>query len=349
MKIAVAMSGGVDSSVTAVILQRRGHDIIGVTMRHYNYAGYGFSKDESIEADIKDAAKVCNKLGIPHHVIDTSKEFKKIIEENFISEYSKGRTPNPCTLCNPTIKWGSFLDKVLELGVKKFATGHYVNLRYEKGTYNIYKASDFNKDQSYMLWALNQKQLSKTLFPLANHSKSEVRKIALQMKLPVHEKDESQEICFIKGHYEDYLKNHLKLKRGKVVLPNGKEIGEHRGLPLYTIGQRKGLNTPWHSPLYVLQLDLKTNNVVVTDNPDDLLSRTFSVEELNWLSDNLPDKIDDLSVQIRYNSKPFPVEKVIEQDKIIKVILKNPARAITPGQSAVFYKQDLLLGGGIIR
>ncbi len=348
MKIAIAMSGGVDSSVTAVILQKKGHEVVGLTMRHYNYVDYGFSKDEGIEADIKDARKVCNKLGIPHHVIDTSKDFKKIIEENFISEYTKGRTPNPCTLCNPTIKWGSFLDKALELGVEKFATGHYVDLRYEKGTYNIYKASDFNKDQSYMLWALNQKQLSKTLFPIASYSKSEIRKIALEMELPVHEKDESQEICFIKGHYEDYLKEHLKLTRGKVVLPNGKEIGEHRGLPLYTIGQRKGLNTPWRCPLYVLKLDKEKNQVIVTENPDDLLKDSFTIEKVNWISGSQPDKTDNLTVQIRYNSQPVAVQSITLKNKDIIVKLKSPTRAITPGQSAVFYSGNQLLGGGII-
>ncbi|MCK4695552.1 MAG: tRNA 2-thiouridine(34) synthase MnmA, partial [Candidatus Cloacimonetes bacterium] len=337
MKVAVAMSGGVDSSVTAVILQRKDHDIIGVTMRHYNYSEHGFSKDESIETDIKDAVQVCEKLGILHSVIDTSKDFKKIVEENFTSEYSKGRTPNPCTLCNPTIKWGSLLDKVLELGVEKFATGHYVDLRYEKGTYNIYKASDVNKDQSYMLWALNQKQLSKTLFPIAKYLKSDVRKIALEMELPVHEKDESQEICFIKGHYEDYLKNHLKLTRGKVVLSNGKEIGEHRGLPLYTIGQRKGLNTPWRCPLYVLKLDVEKNQVVVTENPDDLLKDSFYIEKVNWISGSQPDKTDNLTVQIRYNSQPVAIQSITLKNIEIMVKLKSPTRAITPGQSAVFY------------
>ena len=345
MKIAVAMSGGVDSSVAAAILQKEKHNIIGVTMCHYDFADYGFSKDEGIEADIKDAAKVCEKLGIFHRVVDTSNDFKKIVEENFISEYSKGRTPNPCTLCNPTIKWGIFLEEVLKLGMEKIATGHYVKLSEEEKAFHIYKADDKNKDQSYMLWGLNQQQLSKTQFPLADYSKSEVRKIAKEMKLPVHEKSESQEICFIKGHYEYYLRQHLELIPGNIVLASGKIIGRHRGLPLYTIGQRKGLNTPWKAPLYVLKLDTKKNELVVTDNPDDLLCSRFQINKVNWI-DKEPET--DISVQIRYNSKPVPVKKLECKKDTIQVNLVNPVRAITPGQSAVFYRGEQLLGGGVI-
>ncbi len=345
MKIAVAMSGGVDSSVAAAILQKEGHNIIGVTMKHFENARYRFSKNEGIEQAIADAAKVCEKLGIFHHVIDTSNDFKKIVEQNFISEYSKGRTPNPCTLCNPTIKWGVFLEEVLKLGVEKIATGHYVKLIKEDKTFHIYKAIDENKDQSYMLWALHQHQLAKTLFPIAEFSKKQVRAIAKEMKLPVHEKSESQEICFIKGHYEDYLKKHLKLKPGNITLPNGDIIGRHRGLPLYTIGQRKGLNTPWKVPLYVMKLDIKTNELVVTDNPDNLLCSRFQINKVNWIDKETE---TDISVQIRYNSKSVPVKKLKILGDILEVHLQNPVRAITPGQSAVFYRGDQLLGGGVI-
>ena len=345
MKIAVAMSGGVDSSVAAAILQKEGNDVIGVTMRHYDSVAYGFSEAEGINAAIKDAKEVCKKLGIAHHVIDTSEVFKKIVEENFISEYSRGRTPNPCILCNPTIKWGVFLEEILKLGVEIFATGHYVKLIEEEKAFHIYKASDENKDQSYMLWRLTQQQLSKTLFPLADFSKSEVRKIATEMKLHVHEKSESQEICFIKSHYEDFLKDHLELSPGKIVLPDGKIIGIHRGLPLYTIGQRKGLNTPWRCPLYVLKLDVEKKELIVTDNPDDLLCDRFTIKNINWIN---KEPSADISVQIRYNSKPVPVKKLEYKKNTIQVNLVNPVRAITPGQSVVFYLEDQLLGGGII-
>ena len=348
MKIAVAMSGGVDSSVAAAILIKEGYDVFGVTMRHYNSVEYGFDESEGIEAAILDAEKVCIRLNITHHIIDVSEDFKKIIEKNFIHEYSIGRTPNPCTLCNPAIKWGSLLKKVEKLDAEKIATGHYIEKRFENGIYNLYKASDESKDQSYMLWRLDQNQLSKTLFPITKLSKQNVRKIANEMKLPVHGKEESQEICFIKGHYEEYLKNHISLNRGDITLPDGKIIGTHRGLPLYTIGQRKGLNTPWSSPLYVLKLDIVNNRLIVTDNPDELFSIDFRIQNINWISGKIPENLSNLSVQIRYNSKPEPVEKLQFKDNEITIQLLKPARAITPGQSAVFYKGNLLLGGGII-
>jgi len=348
MKIAVAMSGGVDSSVAAALLLKQGHDVLGVTMHHFENSKFGFSKNEGIDAAISDAKKVCKKLNISHYTIELSESFEKIVIQNFISEYSKGRTPNPCTLCNPTIKWGEFLKKTMELGVDKIATGHYISLKRETVIYRIFKAKDKSRDQSYMLWGLDQEQLSITLFPLSEFTKFEVRKIAEYMKLPVHDKEDSQENCFIKGHYEDFLKKQLELKTGDIVLENGEIIGKHKGVPLYTIGQRKGLNTPWHSALFVRKLDAKNNRVIVTDNPEDLLSDNFSVNNVNWISGKFPENFSNLSVQVRYNSKPFPIEDVQINKENIQIKLKTPIRAITPGQSAVFYQDDQLLGGGII-
>lgn len=241
------------------------------------------------------------------------------------------------------------MEEVLKLGVEKIATGHYVKLIEEKKAFNIYKATDENKDQSYMLWGLNQKQLSQTLFPVGNLSKDEVRKTALKMKLPVHDKKESQEVCFIKSHYEDFLKDHLKLSPGKIVLPDGKFIGKHRGLPLYTIGQRKGLNTPWKCPLYVMKLDVKNNKLVVTEDPDDLLADTFTLEDVNWIAGIKPEDISGISIQIRYNSRPVSVKNIQEKGKLLLIELENSTRAITPGQSGVFYKDNQLLGGGVIK
>jgi len=347
MKIAVAMSGGVDSSVAAAILQKQGHEVIGVTMRHFDNTRYGFNDSEGISQAITDAAKVCEKLHISHHVIDTSKEFYRIVETNFIEEYKKGSTPNPCTLCNPTIKWGVFHDRVMELGVEKIATGHYVKLIEANGTFQLHKAEDDNKDQSYYLWALNQKQLSFSLFPISHLTKTQVRKLAKEEQMPVHEKTDSQEICFIKDHYETYLEKHLEFTPGNIVLPNGKVIGKHRGLPLYTIGQRKGLNTPWTSALFVLKLDVDKNELVVTDNPDDLLVSEFHLRKVNWI-DKIPAGDDYISVQVRYNSKPVSVQKLEYLEGGLKVILEKAVRAITPGQSAVFYEGSHLLGGGVI-
>jgi len=348
MKVAVAMSGGVDSSVAAAILLKEGHEVSGVTMRHFDNAEFGFGENEGSELAIQDAKQVCRQLDIKHYVIDVTEEFKSIVVTDFIKEYVKGRTPNPCTLCNPTIKWGVFLNKVLKLGVQKIATGHYVKMRYESKIYCVFKSEDEDRDQSYMLWRLNQQQLSQTLFPIANYKKKKIRKIANKLELPVHDKEDSQEICFIKGHYEDFLKEHIEFKSGKIIHVDGKIIGKHRGLPLYTIGQRKGLNTPWHSALYVLKLDVKNNIVVVTDNPDDLLCDRFSINQINWISESFPEDIKNLSVQIRYNSKPVSIKKIISGYEHLTIELKKPVRAITPGQSAVFYKGDQLLGGGII-
>ncbi len=347
MKIAVAMSGGVDSSVAAALLVKEGHEVIGATMRHFDNERYDFAENEGINQAIVDAAKVCEKLGIEHHVLNIKDDFHNIVEQNFIDEYRNGRTPNPCTLCNPTIKWGVFHEQVLRLGAEKVATGHYVKLVEIDGHFQIHTAADAKKDQSYYLWALNQKQLSTTLFPISHLTKPEVRKIAAEFELPVHEKTDSQEICFIKDHYKDYLQKHIDFTSGNIVLSDGKIIGKHRGLPLYTIGQRKGLNTPWISPLFVVKLDVKRNELIVTDNPDDLLVSSFNINKVNWI-DIVPDEIDNISVQIRYNSHPVPIKKLVRKEDNLEIVLKNPVRAVTPGQSAVFYLEDMLLGGGVI-
>lgn len=348
MKIAIAMSGGVDSSVAAVLLQEAGHDVFGITMKQFDDEAYGFSPGEGIGAAITDARKVADALKIPHFVVDVQDAFRKTVEEDFIAEYQRGRTPNPCTLCNPTIKWGAMLQKAQELGAEKMATGHYIRLVQDVGVYHILSADDAAKDQSYMLWQLSQEQLSHTLFPIASLQKAQVRRIAEQHALPIHDKRDSQEICFIPGHYEEYLRKHISLTPGEIVLKGGDVIGTHRGLPLYTIGQRKGLNRPWRAPLYVYKLDVKYNRLVVTDDPDDLLQSIFAVEKLKWIA-GAPPEAEELLVQTRYNSAPVEVASIHIKKQLLVVTLKNPTRAITPGQSAVFYHDRELLGGGIIR
>jgi len=349
MKIAVAMSGGVDSSVAAALLLQEGHEVFGLTMRQYDAKKSGYGENEGIEADIKDAKAVCDTLGIEHFVVDLKDDFKAIVEKNFIEEYSSGRTPNPCVICNPTIKFGKFMEAAFKLGADKIATGHYIQIKEENQQFKIYIPQDASKDQTYMIWKLNQFQLSKTLFPVSKYHKPEIRKIAEKLELPIHSKTDSQEICFIKDHYEDFLKDHIIFTPGEITLPDGKIIGKHRGLALYTIGQRKGLNTPWRCPLFVLKLDVKSNILVVTENPDDLLENVFELEDVNWIAGEKPEELSGISVQIRYNSSPVSVKNIQEKENSLLVTLEKSTRAITPGQSGVFYKDDQLLGGGIIK
>ena len=349
MKIAIAMSGGVDSSVAAALLQKEGHDVFGLTMRQYDAKESGYGENEGIEADIKDAKAVCDALEIEHFVIDLKEDFKAIVQKNFIDEYSSGRTPNPCILCNPTIKFGKFMEAAFKLGADKIATGHYIQIKEEDEQFKILTPEDDTKDQTYMIWKLNQKQLSRTLFPISKYKKPGIRKIAADLELPIHAKTDSQEICFIKDHYEDFLKKHIIFKPGDITLPNGKVIGQHRGLALYTIGQRKGLNTPWKCPLFVLKLDVENNKLVVTENPDDLLEDVFELEDVNWISGKRPDDLSGISIQIRYNSAPVPVKNIQQNGNLLSIELERSTRAITPGQSGVFYKDNLLLGGGIIK
>ncbi len=338
--ITVAMSGGVDSSAAAILLLEQGWDVRGATMRHFDSEKMGFSHEEGLEASIERAQEVCRILGIPHSVIDVQEEFNREIIDYFVKEYQIGNTPNPCTRCNPLIKWGAFLNR---LDTEFMATGHYVTVREENGLYHVHRAEDRNRDQTYMLWGLTQEMLRRTLFPLDSLPKSRVREIAKQHELPVHDSPDSQENCFIPGDYRDFLRQYFDEKPGDIVLHDGTVIGRHKGLSLYTIGQRRGMDLPWSAPLYVLRIDAAANRLVVTDNPDRLATDRFEITQVNWL-DGIKPEIDDLSVQIRYNSKPAPVKDIVESE----VILEQPVRAVTPGQSAVFYRGTRLLGGGII-
>ena len=301
MKIAVAVSGGVDSAVAAALLKEQGHNIIGVTMQHFNNAEYGFPEDKGISVAVKDARQVCDSLKIEHFVYDTSEQFKKIVETDFIAGYSSGKTPNPCTVCNPQIKWGAFWNLAKQTGAEKIATGHYVKLVQQNNKYMLFKAKDDTRDQSYMLWQLSQKQLSETIFPISEFSKDKIRELAKKLDIPVHAKGDSQDVCFIYGHYADFLKKHIPIKPGEIVLPTGEVIGRHKGLPLYTIGQRKGLDTPWTRPLYVLRIDVSTNRLIVTENPDELAETEFKITDLNLIGEDVLSVSENLAVQIRYN------------------------------------------------
>jgi tRNA-uridine 2-sulfurtransferase len=347
MRIAVALSGGIDSSAAAWLLQKQGWDVTGVTMRHFTDTELGFADGEGIEAVVKQAALVCEALQIPHEVIDLQADFSQSVISNFISEYEAGRTPNPCTLCNRVIKWGKLLDGINSLGIEKMATGHYIRLEHSQEAYHLFRSSDIRKDQSYMLWQLQQQQLAKTMFPLAELTKSDARQIILDSHLPVAIDKESQEICFIKEHYEEFLKGKIAFEPGDIIHSDGKVIGKHKGLPLYTIGQRKGLHTALNVPLFVIGLDTVTNQLVVSSDKDDLLRSEFEIDMVNWIAE-IPEHAANLMVQIRYNSPAVEVAELKCLGDVLLVILQKPVRAVTPGQSAVFYRDDELLGGGII-
>lgn len=352
-KVAVAMSGGVDSSVTAAILKKSGFDVIGVFMRLVDLPN--FKKNQ------RQARKIAQILNIPFLVLDLRKEFKKKIIDYFLKEYKKGNTPNPCVVCNKEIKFGLFLKKTLRLGVDFIATGHYVrkiqNYNSKFKFFKLLKAKDTEKDQSYFLWQLNQKQLRHSLFPLGNYTKNQVKKMAQKWRLPVLKK-ESQEICFIDKSVDDFLFRHLGEKKGKIIYfkkPACQSIlGEHKGLWFYTIGQRKGIKISG-GPFYVVAKNFQKNYLIVTSflNDKSLFSKKLIAKNVNWISGKTPNFPLKVKAKIRYNHKP--VLAIVKKLKIkskkfnfYEVVFNHSQRAVTPGQSVVFYKNQELLGGGII-
>jgi len=350
-KVMVAMSGGLDSSVAAVLLKKANFDLVGVFMRFWMDP-----EKNSLEAEIR-ARKVAEILNIPFYVFNFEKEFKKKIVNYFLDGYRKGITPNPCVICNKEIKFGLLLKKALTLGVDYLATGHYVRLFPFSNfpSYNvkwkILKSKDKIKDQSYFLWMLNQKQLKYILFPIGNYLKAQVRKLAQKFNLPVLDIPESMEICFIKKTLNDFLSCYLKTKPGPILTTEGKKIGQHRGLPFYTIGQRKGIELS-AGPFYVVDKDLNHNILIVTSflNDKSLYQKSLIAENVNWISGKEPKLPFKIKAQIRYGHKAsFATIIKKTKDKKIELVFAKPQRAITPGQSVVFYKGEELLGGGIIR
>ena len=366
------MSGGVDSSVAAVLLKSQGYQVEGVFMR------LGVATDNQSE---KNARAVAKKIGIKFRAVDLSREFKKKIISYFISEYEKGRTPNPCVECNREIKFGILFNKVLEMGGDYIATGHYVRLqnviaresqycsegdisqcrlqnsipRNDSIEYKLLKAKDENKDQSYFLYNLNQKILKRCLFPLGDYTKDEVREIArrneiLKDKFRGGFQKESQEICFIQDkYYGDFLKKYLKLKTGDIVDENNNILGKHKGLPLYTIGQRRDIGIGGTGPYFVIGINKRKNQLVVSSNKNDknLFSKELIVKKVNWISGNIPKLPLKIKAKARYRmSECSAVVDKINNKYIVK--FSKPQRAIMPGQSIVFYKGDEVLGGGII-
>jgi tRNA-specific 2-thiouridylase len=355
-RIVVAMSGGVDSSVAAALLVQQGYEVVGITLKTHRYEDVGGKESGETSCcsldGINDARAVASHLGFPHYVLDFSGRFEQEVIAPFVAEYLAGRTPNPCVLCNRTIKWEELLKKARALGAGKVATGHYARLCSDAGRYWIARGRDEGKDQSYALWGLTQDSLSRTVFPLAELTKPRVREIARDLGLASAGKGESYEICFIPDNdYGRFLKERLPGLAGSVdggeMVRDGKVIGKHRGYPFYTIGQRRGLGLATGEPVYVTGIDRERNTVQVGSERA-LYHRGLFARDVNFMKyERLPDGFQ-ADVRIRYKDGGGPGRVWMETGGRLRVEFAEPRRAPAPGQSVVLYEGDDLLGGGII-
>ncbi len=350
-RVLLGMSGGVDSSVAAHILKQQGHEVIGVTMKVWPQDCMSRAEDKCCgPSAIADARGVAHKLGIPHYVVDEATDFEKIVIGYFADEYRAGRTPNPCVLCNERIKFGSLWDKAEALGAGYIATGHYAIIEHSPEGSILRKGRDPRKDQSYFLFSLRQSQLQRALTPLGEMTKPEIREIARELGLRVADKVDSQEICFVPGNdYKAFLRSHLgedSFHKGGIFDTSGKFIAPHDGIELFTIGQRKGLPGGSPKPMYVVDIDPGTSRVIV-GGEDELLRDTFEVDHVNWL-DGEPTTPLRADVKIRYAHPGAAATVFPEANAHARILLDKPQRSITPGQAAVFYEGDRVLGGGWI-
>ena len=354
-RILMAMSGGLDSSVSAILLKEQGYDVVGVTMKLWNYppsCTLHSSACCDVEA-INDARQLAVSLDIPHFVLDFTKEFKDIVIDNFISEYLQARTPNPCILCNIHLKWKTLIEKAKQLDCSAIATGHYARIKYENGRYFVSKAKDATKDQSYVLWGLSQDNLAKTIFPLGDYTKAAIRAIA-QAKgfVKLAQKRESYDICFIPNNqYRDFLKEHVsnieqRIPCGNFLDTTGNVVGKHKGIAYYTIGQRKGLEVAFGVPKYVCRINPKDNTITLGDKAD-LMSAKMQVRSCVFSKyEQIPARFE-AETKIRYRDHGH--KSLINQEgDVLNVTFIEPASAITPGQSAVIYEGDDVVAGGFI-
>jgi tRNA-specific 2-thiouridylase len=350
-RVIVAMSGGVDSSVAALLLAKQGYDVIGITLRLSTIDQPDTLNNKrsccSIE-DIEDARKVCNTIGAPHYVINAEDAFQKHVIDYFVKEYQTGRTPHPCIACNDKIKFDFLLQRAIALDANAIATGHYARkITNTDGTHHLFRSVDPSKDQSYVLFGLNQSQLSHLMFPVGNLEKSEIRKLAHEANLHNAEKPDSQDICFIpQGNYREFLMKRIQPNPGNILDLDGNILGQHAGIEFYTIGQRKNLGLNSSLPLYVLSINPSKKEIIVGPETA-LLDTSFEISNVNWISEFSPKKPFESLVKIRYKSKETPAI-ITPRKKGALIRFLEPQKAITPGQAAVFYMGDEILGGGLI-
>jgi tRNA-specific 2-thiouridylase len=370
-RVVCGMSGGVDSSATAALLLEQGYDVVGITLKLWPQDCVSRAEDKCCGPQaVSDARSVCNKLGVPYYLIDEAAEFQSKVIQYFADEYKAGRTPNPCVMCNQNLKFGRLIDRADQLGAQFIATGHFARVEKTVGQasslsqtskngdrqdacptrYLLKRGRDLKKDQSYFLFSLRQDQLARAMFPLGEKTKSDTREVARHCNLKTADKEESMEICFVPdNNYAKFLQqaNLAQKHRGDIVNVHGHVLGQHDGIEFYTIGQRKGLGITTPKPVYVVELDVENNRVVVGD--ETALDRDeFIVDRCNWIPFDEPPEQIEVTAKIRYNHPGTPATVLAMENGKAKVKLHTPQRAITPGQAAVFYQDDLVVGGGWI-
>lgn len=352
-RVLVAMSGGVDSSVAAILLHEQGYEVVGITMRLFDNPFKNsnvLNKSCCSLDDVNDARKTCSVIGARHYYTNMVDEFKNKVMNKFVNEYQKGRTPHPCLSCNHSLKFDSLFNKADELGAEFIATGHHAKVTKTNGKFSVEKASDQNKDQSYVLFTLGQEKLKRLLFPVGNYSKEEIRDIAKKYNLSHAEKPDSQDICFIpKGNYRDFLKNKIKPIKGTIFDEKGEKLKDHDGIHNFTIGQRKGIEIGGlNKKVYVKSIDSSNGDVIISDN-EKLFEKELIADQINWTKGFTPKDKLRVKAKIRYNAiEQNAVVNIISKDEI-SVVFDNPVRAITPGQPVVLYQGEKVLGGGIIK
>ncbi|MBE9012249.1 tRNA 2-thiouridine(34) synthase MnmA [Pseudanabaenaceae cyanobacterium LEGE 13415] len=343
-KVVVGLSGGVDSSVAAATLHDQGYEVVGLTLWLMK------GKGQCCSEGMVDAAKLCEELGIPHHIVDSRDVFQENIVDYLVTGYGEGITPLPCSQCNKAVKFTPMLTYAREtLGIEKIATGHYARIRFENGRYQLLRAIDRSKDQSYFLYDLDQEVLSQVVFPLGEKHKTETRQIAAAFGLHTADKPESQDLCLVEanGSMQAFLDKYITPHKGEIVDRSGKVLGQHEGVHHYTIGQRKGLGIAHSEPLYVIGLDAGRNRVIVGERSE-AQNLECTVTRMNWVSIASPSAPIKADVQIRYRSPATPATVIPLEDDRVRIVFDEPQFSITPGQAAVWYDGEVLLGGGII-